>query len=69
MKFLPQKNIFVYNLQSYHIIQCVSKKKVIHFQRPIVLKSINLNIRMGHTSKEQLILFPLVPFLHHECHA
>ena len=45
------------------------KKKVIHFQRPIVLKSINLNIYMWHTSKEQIILFPLVPFLHHECHA
>ena len=24
---------------------------------------------MWHTSKEQFILFPLVPFLHHECHA
>ena len=45
------------------------KKKVIHLQRPIVLKSINLNIRVWHTSKEQLIFFPLVPFLHHECHA
>ena len=45
------------------------KKKVIHFQRSIVLKSINMNIRMWHTSKEQLLLFPLVPFLNHECHA
>ena len=45
------------------------KKEVIHIQRPIGLKSINLNIYMWHTSKEQLILFPLVPFLHHECHA
>ena len=45
------------------------KKKVIHFQWSIVLKSINLNICMWHTSKEQLIFFPLVPFLHHVCHA
>ena len=45
------------------------KKKVIHIQRPIVLKSINLNICMWPISKEKLILFPLVPFLHHVCHA
>ena len=29
------------------------KKKVIHIQRPIVLKSINLKIYMWHISKEQ----------------
>ena len=45
------------------------KKKVIHIQRPIVLKSINLNICMWPISKEQLIYFPLVPLLHHVCHA
>ena len=50
-------------------IQCVSKKKVIHIQRPIVLKSIDLKICMWHISEEQLILFPLVPFLHQVCHA
>ena len=49
-------------------IQCVSKK-VINFERPIVLRSINLNICMWHISKEQLILFPLVPFLYHVYHA
>ena len=26
-------------------------------------------MRVWHTTKEQLILYPLVPFLHHECHA
>ena len=41
------------------------KKKVIHIQRPIVLKSINFNIWMWPVYNEQLILFPLVPFLHH----
>ena len=45
------------------------KKKVIHIQRPIVLKSIDLKICMWHISKEQLILFPLVPFLHQVCYA
>ena len=49
------------------------KKKVVHIQRPIVLKSIDLKICMWHihVSKEQLILFPLVPFSHqvHVCHA
>ena len=35
------------------------KKRVIHFQRPIVLKSIDLKIDLK-ISKEQLILFPLV---------
>ena len=47
------------------------KIKVIHIQRPIVLKSIDLKICMWHISKEQLILFPLVPFLHQVivCHA
>ena len=45
------------------------KKKVIHIQRPIVLKSIHFNIWMWPVCKEQLILFPLVPFLHHVCHA
>ena len=44
-------------------------KKVIHIQRPIVLKSINLKIYMWHISKDQLILFPLVHFLHQVCHA
>ena len=43
------------------------QNKVIHFQRPIVLMSINLNICMCHIRKEQLIVFPLVPFLHHGC--
>ena len=43
--------------------------KVIHFQGPIVLKSIDLNICMWSISKEQLIYFPLVPFLHHVYHA
>ena len=55
-------------LQSYMYTVRINKK-VIHFQRPIVLKSTNLNIRMWHISKEQLILFPLVPFLYHVCHA
>ena len=44
-------------------------KKVIHIQKPIVLKSINMNICMWHISKEPLILFPLVPFLYHVCQA
>ena len=42
------------------------QKDVIHYQRPIVLQS---NENVWHFSKEQLILFPLVPFLHHVCHA
>ena len=42
------------------------KIKVIHIQRPIVPKSIDLKICMWHISKEQLI-FPLVPFLHQVC--
>ena len=52
-------------------IQCVIciKIKVINFQGPIVLKSIDFNICMWPISKEQLIPFPLVPFLHHVCHA
>ena len=45
------------------------QKEVINFQRPIVLKSINLNYCMWHISKEQLIFFPLSSFLSHECHA
>ena len=45
------------------------KKKVIHIQRPIVLKSNDLKICMWHISEEQLILFLLVPFLHQVCHA
>ena len=45
------------------------KKKVIHFHRPIVLKSIHFDICMWHISKEQLILFSLVSFLYHVCHA
>ena len=45
------------------------KIKVIHIQRPIVLKSIDLKICVWHISKEQLILFPLVHFLHQVCHA
>ena len=51
------------------VYSAYQKKKVIHFQRPIVLMSINLNICMWHINKEQLILFPLVPFLHQVCHA
>ena len=55
---------------SVHRIYTVRIKiKVIHIQRPIVLKSIDLKICMWHISKEQLILFPLVPFLHQVCHA
>ena len=45
------------------------KKKVLHIQRPIVLKSIDLKICVWHISEEQLILFPLIPFLHQVCHA
>ena len=45
------------------------KIKVIHIQRPIVLKSNDLKICMWHTGEEQLILFLLVPFLHQVCHA
>ena len=41
------------------------QKMVIRFQRPIVLKSLNLTICMWHISKEQLVLFPLVKFLYH----
>ena len=51
------------------VLYSAYKKKVIHIQRPIVLKSINLNICMWPISKEQLILFPLVSCLHHVCHA
>ena len=47
-----------------YYIQCVSKK-VIYIQRIIVIKSIEWNIYMWLISKEQLILLPLVPFLHH----
>ena len=56
---------------SWRVLSCTVcvKIKVIHFQRPIVLKSIDLNICMWHISKGQLILFPLVPFLHRVCHA
>ena len=39
-------------------------KKVIHIQLAIVLTSIDLNTLMWHISKEHLILFPLVPFVH-----
>ena len=45
------------------------KKKVIHIQWSIVLKTIDLKICMWHISKEQLIIFPLVPFLDQVCHA
>ena len=45
------------------------KKKIIHIQRPIVLRLIDLKICMWHVREEQLILFPLVPFLHQVCHA
>ena len=59
-----------YHKVSYYFLYTVRiKKKVIHIQRPIVLKSINLKIYMWHISKEQLINFPLVPFLHQVCHA
>ena len=36
---------------------------------PIVLKSTDLKICVWYISKEQLILFPLVHFLHQVCHA
>ena len=61
--------ILVHELNIIHgfAIQCVSKK-VIHIQRPIVLKSNWFeNLRVAY-SKEQLILFPLVHFLHQVCH-
>ena len=45
------------------------KIKVIHIQRPIVLKSNDLKICMWHIGEDQLILFILVPFLHQVCHA
>ena len=34
-----------------------------------ILKSIDLKICVWHISKEQLILFPLVHFLHQVCHS
>ena len=45
------------------------KKKVIHIQRSVVLKTIDFKICIWHESKEQLIIFPLVPFLDQVCHA
>ena len=58
------------SIQHLHcILYSVYQNKGNPFQRPIVLKSIDLNICMWPTSKEKLILFPLVPFLHHVCHA
>ena len=59
----------VSHVSFWHAYTVRIKKKVILIQRPIVLKSINLNICMWPISKEQLIYFPLVPFLHHVCHA
>ena len=52
-----------------HIYTVRIKIKVIHIQRPIVLKSNDLKICMWHIGEEQLILFLLVPFLHQVCHA
>ena len=40
------------------------KKKVIQIQRPVVLKSIILNICVLSISEEQLIIFPLVPIMY-----
>ena len=54
---------------SHKLYSAYQKKKVIHIQRPIVLKSIDLKICVWHISKEQLILFPLVHFVHQVCHA
>ena len=54
--------------KNWHIYSAY-KKKVIHIQRPIVLKSIDFKICMWQINEEQLILFPLVPFLHQVCHA
>ena len=48
--FSRQGSIFDYYLHVYSAYQ----KKVIHIQRPIVLKSIYLNICMRPISKEQL---------------
>ena len=52
-----------------HVYTVRIKIKVIHIQRPIVLKSNDLKICMWHIGEEQLILFLLVPFLHQVCHA
>ena len=59
----------ILGLKSYHIswTYTVRIKKVINFQRSIVLKLNDLIICLWPTSKGQLILFPLVPFLHHVC--
>ena len=46
------------------ILKCVSIT-VIQFQRYIILISIDLNICIWLIDKEQLILFPLVPFFPH----
>ena len=59
-----QLSIYLFDLYTVRI-----KIKVIHIQKPVVLKSIDLNICMWGISKEQLVLFPLVPFLHHVYHA
>ena len=52
--------------QMCHTTVCI-KIKVINFQRPIVLKSIDLNICMWPISKEQLIFFPLIYTLLTSC--
>ena len=63
-------NLLKLNLRGRVPIYTVRIKiKVIHIQRPIVLKTIDLKICMWHISEEQLILFPYVPSLHQVCHA
>ena len=59
---------FIFAVKIFLHTVCI-KIKVIHFQRPIVLTSINLNLHVTFICKDQLILFPLVPFLHHVRHA
>ena len=61
IRFLSGPIIWIYTVRI--------KIKVIHIQRPIVLKSNDLKICMWHIGEEQLILFLLVPFLHQVCHA
>ena len=56
------KPMWLLNYIILYYTVCI-KKKVIHNQRPIVLKSIDLKICVWHRSKEQLILFPFV----HSC--
>ena len=66
----------IYNIFLYIIITCTYnilytvciKIKVIHFQMPIVLNSIDLNICMWPILSKEQLFFPLVPFLHHVTH-